>query len=300
MRESDGQVFALPESRSTSRNEPLRKEQIRYYVAWHTAFGDLPNVVYNAMGPDISSILYFANPTQITGIDPAINFSQYSQEYIHTHWSYIDETPVSRAASLTRSFPPDERKKFHEDIGDRSRRGYWNLSALERWGIDRLFFIDLKKLHVEPRSISLCIEDKVATVRFLWGYPGERPTMRTLRYIQGTLDDMNKKEYAALRGINHVDGFFQKSIPAHYMTAEYLRLMRSRLNPHAVVAIGHRYNIQGSNEVYKTDIQKALGDKFSPRILDVAYEKMIDDLPEDDPNFEENKYGMKLHVFRCN
>jgi len=48
----------------------LRKEHISYLLEWNKLLGNKKKVLYNAMGPDLSTVLLFANPTEIIGVDP--------------------------------------------------------------------------------------------------------------------------------------------------------------------------------------------------------------------------------------
>ncbi len=306
MRESEHALQRLPEYAVVPKSELARPEQMLYYLAWHRRLRDQKKVLYNAMGPDISSVLFFANPTEVIGVDPARNFSKHSRDYVGKLWSYIDKKPILPAGSIAyswgvsaASYVPDkeENNKFRKDLADRKRRGYWDMSVLHRWDIDRLFFMELKMLGVNPKSISVSIHDDVTDIEFMWAYPGERAKKRIVHYVSSTLDEQSYKDYAAQNKLAGVDCFFQKALPFNSKTTEYVRAIRPALADAAVVAVGHTF-AHKTNIQYRQDIQTALGNNFSPMYLPGSYEKMIDDLDGGDPYFEENNYGMKLHVFR--
>src|SRR3989339_700016 len=242
----------------------LRKEHISYLLGWNKLLGNKKKVLYNAMGPDLSTVLLFANPTEIIGVDPK-GFFRDTEEYVLKFWDFIDIKPIVKSGdswyhsekNIAKSYKPTEEELyfFKEDLNFRKNYGYWDITHIRRWDLDRLLMIEFKKLNVDPDSIKF----------------NSNP--------------------------------FQISLPNPSDTLTYLNLVLPNLSSKSVVALGYILNDRPygwkNNEQFSQDVKKLLGDRFYYEEGNKKLNNLIDKIP-DDVNDPYNQYGMKLHIFRSN
>src|SRR3989339_224816 len=168
----------------------LRKEHISYLLGWNKLLGNKKKVLYNAMGPDLSTVLLFANPTEIIGVDPK-GFFRDTEEYVLKFWDFIDIKPIVKSGdswyhsekNIAKSYKPTEEELyfFKEDLNFRKNYGYWDITHIRRWDLDRLLMIEFKKLNVDPDSIKF--NSNPFQISFEWAYPKEKAKERKLVYI---------------------------------------------------------------------------------------------------------------------
>lgn len=297
---------------SVSPKTLLRPEQVIYNHEWQKIIGPRRNVLYNAMGPDITTVLLLTNTDKIVGVDPNASF-KHTKDYLELYWDYVDIKPILRAGAAGYSwgitpqgFQPSvyDWDLFLKHVGDRNRRGYWDVGAVNRWDIDRLLMLELKKLGLSRSSIDLKLVGKRYSLEehlnlsFEWAYPGEKPKIRTLEYYSRTLDQLLENKRFQ-RSLDRVDFYYQKSLPDSRLTIKYLEGIAPYLGKNSFSAVGFLaaidWNWPGGNESYADAIGKTFGRNSKRLFLDSVYEKMIDTIPDDQD--EMNKYGMKLHVF---
>ena len=281
----------------------LRKEHISYLLEWNKLLGNKKKVLYNAMGPDLSTVLLFANPTEIIGVDPK-GFFRDTEEYVLKFWDFIDIKPIVKSGdswyhsekNTAKSYKPTEEELyfFKENLKFRKNYGYWDITHIRRWGLDRLLMIELKKLNVDPGSIKF--NSNPFQISFEWAYPKEKAKERKLIYLPGTLDKV-------FDGIKEIDCYYQKSLPNPSDTLTYLNLVLPNLSSKSVVALGYILNDRPygwkNNEQFSQDVKKLLGDRFYYEEGNKKLNNLIDQIP-DDVNDPYNQYGMKLHIFRSN
>lgn len=306
------EILSLAEHTSPAESGLMTPEQIVYNLAWHEIFGDRDVVLDNAIGPGISNVLHLTNPSTIIGIDSKglAAGSDRIMEYIDLYWDYITEKPIPRAGAFAYSwgttpenYIPDKDDTYHfwQDLGDRKRRGYWDMGAINRWDIDRLLMIELKKLGVRRETIGVNQRPfakyvPLTEIVFDWAFPGENLKQRRLLYLNGTVDSIVDGDEVGF--VSRIDCYHQKSLPKDDLTVGYLRKILPRLSGDTVVAVGYRFKHYGDNEEYKRDISQALGKDFRPLTSNETAEAILDSLPEEDPYAGENSYGMRLHIFR--
>jgi len=300
------------EFRKTSETLPavrhllMRKEQAEYCMAWHGVIGDRKKVIYNGMGPDISSVLLFTNATEITGVDTKGFYNDHTEEYITKYWDFLNTKPIWRAGAFGYASQTPENLKldhhewklFYDHRRNRLLKGYWDYGAVNHWDIDRLLMLEFKKMDVEKEMIKIKrITGGVTEIGFDWAYPGESVKPRKLIYVWDDLGALTRGRKLK-HFIRNADCFYQKSVPVeNYETLNYLKMILPYLGKDAVVAISYIFKDWGDNKIYKKELADALGQEFNPLGLDGVYDEMIDNLPEEDVKADMNKYGMKLHVF---
>lgn len=286
------------------RNGLLSREHVAYCLAVNSIIGPQQKAVYNAMGPDISTVLLVTNPRKVVGVDHEYVNTLGLQEYIEKYWDMVDALPIKEAGifryptrdgeNTAEAYQPSEEdiERFFEDLDCRRQKGYWDESMIYRHSVERLLAIELKKIDVKKEDISFAPNSK--SIRFEWAYPGETQKKRNLRYYRS---DILKLGY----NLDKVDCFYQKSLPIPRDTIKYIKKILPNLNPGATVLVGHlfKYNdYWDSNEDFKNDILDVLGEGFEQIDEESQISSLIDRLPEEDPDDPYNNYGMKLHIFR--
>lgn len=266
--------------------------QIKYYLAWHNLIGDQKRVLYNAMGPDVGTVLLTTNAEKIIGIDANGLYAESLEDKIELFWNEIRSPKVHTKWEPRKA----EWKRFETDLRHRKMKGYWDESDLNRWETSKLLALELKELGVNKKNIAISgyRDGSHTRIKFTWAYPGEKLKDREIIYLRGTLDKVLKSKKGKL--INNLDCFYQKGLPIEELTPGYLHLILPRLKDNAAVAVG--YKTWGENENYGELIWDNLGPMFASLGVDPKLDSLIDHLPDDDPASEMVKYGMKLHVFK--
>ncbi len=283
------------------RNSLLTREHAAYCLALNSMIGRQERTVYNAMGPDISSVLLLTDASEIIGVDPNCPDIGNMVSYADKYWDLVDKKPIISPDAFwymmeynsAENYVPSEETTeiFLKDLNHRKKRGYWDVVMINRQGIERLMAIELKRLGVEQDSISATPQS--GWLEFMWAYPGGEPMKRRLRYMSGTMLTISGK-------LGRVDCFYQKSLPTPGDTLKYIEKILPSLSPKASVMIGHLFDYDKtweSNKSFREDILRTLGDGFVPADVEEKADFLIDMLPEENPDDPYNNYGMKLHVF---
>jgi hypothetical protein len=272
--------------------ELMLPQQIEYYLAWHGLIGDRGKVLYNAMGPDISTVLLVTNAEKIIGIDQNGLYAESLKDKVESFWDVIQKPTFYLKWELTE----EEWKRFSGDLQHHKAKGYWDEAIINRWETSKLLTLELKELGVKKNKIVVSgyRNGLVCKIKFNWAYPGEKTKSREVVYLMGTLEEVlatSREKY-----VKNLDCFYQKGLPDHNFTSRYMSLVFPRLKAKAAVAIG--YKAWGENENYGEQIWDNLGPMFASLGVNPKLESQIDNLPDDDPGSAMVKYGMKLHVFR--
>ncbi len=289
------ELLAKAEVSCAVKNGLLTKEQVTYCMAWRRKIGDQKRVMYNAMGPDLSTVLLTTNAKDIIGIDTAWVYANGVRGYIDSYWDEVDRAPILHPEAFWNllspdtPYKPDEERinRFNEDMEFRKAYGYWDKSIINRWDLDRLLVIEMKKLGVEPESVSVSENSGFVDVGFKWAYPEEEITSRTLRAFCGTIPQLPPN-------IPKVNCFYQKSFFNADETKEYLKIVLPFLDARANILVGKRWN---ENRRFKKEIASALGGGFNEMRIGNNYTSLVDSLPDEeyDPHIH---YGMHLMGFK--
>lgn len=283
----------------------LTPEQVKYDMAWHSKMGDRKKVIYNGMGPDISSVLFLTNTREVIGVDRAAFNDEYISEYVDRYWDLLDTKPVPLAGAIfyyrdgnpeNHEPAPGEFQLFYSHRSERLLRGYWDSGAVGHWKINRLLFMELKKMGVEKSSIKIKSRKFAKEIKFEWAYPGEKPKTRKLTYFFGDLERMAEARQTKL--LEGADTFYQKSLPVNInKLLNYIKVGSGFLIPGGIMALGYRFRIFGRNSVYRRQIKQVLGNEYSSIMVGRDADKLIDMLPDENDGHEAVKYGMKLNVY---
>lgn len=286
------------------KNDLLRREHVEYCTAWHKEIGDRNKVIYYKMGADISTVLLTTNATEIIGIDSSFH-EGHTEDYIKKYWNFIDQKAIPVAGAFgyrnksftAENFVPskDMAEMFKEDLERRKQRGYWNSRAEINFGTDRLFLIELKKLGVRREIINIKNQENLGVeITFNWAYPGERSKGRKVTFLSQHSVTETKRNVITL--LKDSDCYYQKGLRPE-TTYALVQDVQPYLKEASVIAIGYQFKRIKDNYEYGKEIGLALGHWYKPQYLDVYFSDLIDKLPEEDPDYEDNKYGMKMHIF---
>lgn len=247
-------------------NGLLRKEHVEYSMAWQKLIGPRQKVIYNDIGGDASTPLFFSNPTEIisTGRNP---FNEFSRDYITKYWDFIDELPIPHAGAFGYKFgefnaqnykpPLEDQRTFRKDLSDRKNRGYWNRNRTSNLlGEDRVLLIELKKLGVKKDDIRIVMhKDNSTDIIFDWAFPGEETKKRKIVYVPKSLD----KALGNTALLENCDCYYQKGSTPNESYAILSRLgLHLKTDTDAIVAIGHLFKINRdnlTNEAYKEGLR---------------------------------------------
>lgn len=309
------------------KNDLLRKEHAAYCLAVYDMIGRQNMVAYNAMGPDISTVLLLTNPGEILGIDSARVDAEIFEEYVTDNWDIIDKKSViglkkalysySGSVCLSGASEADVRETFLEKQYLRKLRGYWDESDMYAFGVERWLAVELKKLGVQQEDIVIDHADGSPadrdgfSISFDWAYPGEEKKNRKLQYLHASLYDFRDKSSIFRRKkcfgdyADDIDCFYQKSLPDTERTSLYISTILPYMNDRKVIMVGHQfeYGNKNINVEFCEEIKDTLGQNFSkennvmdPLIDSLSYDEYK--LHDNDKEFASYKYGMKLHIFR--
>lgn len=292
------------ESLPVVENNLLRKEHVEYCMAWHKKIGDRNKVIYYGMGPDASTVLLTTNATEIIGIDSRF-YEGHTEDYIKKYWDFIDNKAIPVAGAFgyqngsftAENFVPskDMARMFKEDLKDRKSRGYWNERALINFGTDRMFLVELKKLGIRKKIINIKEKENLGVeITFNWAYPGERSKGRKVTFIPQSAVSETKRN--VVTSLKDADCYYQK-IGSPENTYALIQDVQPYLKEAAVVAIGYQFQQNKDNGEYRRELGLALGHWYKPLFLDGCYDQLIDRLPERNPGYDDNKRGMKMHIF---
>jgi hypothetical protein len=188
----------------------MQVEQAMYCLAWKRAVNPPPTstVIYNAMGPDVSTLLLSTNATEIVAVE---------REQVHTSvlmrqllaCKEIIKNTGQRALSYPHSMiellPADLRHDAKGGLLKRQEKGYWNINELIRYKLETCLFIELMMLDIDMNTVSVEEEGGKVSIAFDWNYPGETgANPRIIHYTMDSLYDLfgNKRKL--------YDGFYEK------------------------------------------------------------------------------------------
>jgi len=295
------QIEALP----VVENNLLRKEHVGYCMAIHKEIGDRQKVIYFQMGPDISTVLLTTNATEVVAIDGRFRGGADSQNYPDKYWDLVDKKPFPPPGALGYKWgsltvekyraAKDVVEMFMEDLDFRKNRGYWSHRSPLNFQTDRLLMIELKRIGAIRESIKVSPKpDSTTEITFDWAYPGEASKTRKIIYLPEYKLTEPKQNVIAL--LKDSDCYYQKGLTPE-QTYALIENIQPFLKWAQVIAIGYQFKTHKDNDEYWRELGLVLGHRYSMVHPDSYYGSKIDELPEEYPEDEDNKYGMKMHVF---
>lgn len=290
-------------------NGLMLKQQAAYCLAWNSIVGKQEKVLYNAMGPDLATVLLTTNASEIIGVDVKGLYQEYLTGFILGAWHLVDKTPVYIPGAMWYLFDEEntidnfevdkeDLKRFERDLNGRKERGYWDISYIVRWETERLITIELKKLGIDRNTISINEELSTTTIEFDWAFPGERETRRTLRYISGNVSEVVEQ------GVNFssIDCYYEKALPEDEVMFDSLQALKPSFNSEAIILIGKKWS-NDKTAKHKKEAKSALNG-YEEITADNILTEMIESLPDDgysewgDEQVRITRYGMELFGFK--
>ncbi len=297
------------------QNDLISLEQAAYYYAIHDLMGDKNRILYNGIGPDITTPLLISNAQKIYGVDVRTPAKEEFKEFtLKNVFPLLDKRsfPGLSAPCYSREnttpieyfIQEDIRdyvgwhlpltKRLYEDLEHHRYYGYWDLGDINRWGQERLLAIELKRLGVKSESIQIFSkEDQLLKVSFEWAYPGEKKKTRTVTYTNP--ENIGK---IPLRKLN---GFLQKSIPKSENTDFCLKKIRPFLKKNISIYMGYCLNNEHKDSKQELFINEIL-DSFKNHKVKKINKEFMDHLDERSKTdkYEEKEffdYTSKIHLF---
>jgi len=278
---------------SISDNEPVVKNnlllsgQVSYNLGLNQIIGPQKKVLYNAMGPDVSTVLYLTDPEEVIGIEQSMMEAGKLQKLIEESWDTLEYEVDKHDLKRTFSCMSDKeaRDLYLIQLGHRKKYGYWDYGELENWGRERLMALELKKLGIKKEDIEIKKESfNKFTLTFPWKHPNSEEKSRTIFYNQhSTLDEIP---------IPKMDAFYQKALPYWDFSLRYVGFIKKKINSKGNVLLGywHTEGQERNNKNFKKQSKINLGRKFK-EIDDDELVKLIN------CTRQMGYYGNRLHGF---
>lgn len=280
--------LALAPTLPIVRSGFISKEQATYCMGWKDIVNPQsePKVVlYNAMGPDVSTILLATNADTVYGVDfqpPQVTKLMYYLD----HWDEVDTDATSLPPEsdyyldkyhLTSQTEEIANRELQRTLQLRNKRGYWDVAEMLTWSIDRCLVIELKKLGVDPKTIQVTEVQGKVQLEFFWAFPGEEPKQRKILYLAGTTYDIIDNPHGF--NLPSLDGYYEKSMEINRwadMVKNDLGEMRHFIKPGGFVLIGRSHGTENEERELEEANRAALGSDFEPIFIDDEYKQMMD------------------------
>jgi len=271
----------------------LRAEQVAYSMRLKDIVNpsSTPNYTtrYNAMGADVSTVLYATNADVVEGIEMVgINTALLYYFLEPDVWEALDDVRFSPG------FPLDEYKKprmaqmyavDHElmkrIIQNRRDLGYWNKTTMQDISLERAIILECKLLGMKREDITAFMEGDDVVIQTKWAYPGEEVKEREIRYRHGTLVDFHQKGIT----LPEVDCYYEKSrnnsVTLQTKPEENdLHLTRESIKPGGYILLGRVGAIDNISpeeaEFVEAQNKEVLGEEFTEIPIQQEYrEKML-------------------------
>lgn len=195
---------ALAETLPSVQNGLLNKEQIIFSMGHKEIVNPASLngfiVRYNAIGPDLSTVLFATNAAVIDGIERARLDPVWIRYYYQSdEWDFLDRRcfdPARKPELSNRLSEITDRNnltEFQRILGFRKTFGYWHLDEIKKLILERSIMLECKMLGVKREDIDLLSLENVNVLEFLWAYPGEAPKKRIVRFHHGSLFNLSSK-----------------------------------------------------------------------------------------------------------
>lgn len=302
--------LSLAETVPVVQNGFITKEQVAYCLGWKDLVN--PNsepqaVLYNAIGPDVGTVLLSTNATSVYGVDaqpPSIDRTR----HFLSEWDKVDTDVVSlppkdnsyidryHNEGIKIPTPESAARELQKTLRLRAERGFWDVGEMITWSIDRCLIIELKKLGINQSDIQVNSADGQIQLDFPWAYPGEEPKLRRVTYIKGMTYDIidNPEKY----NLPQLDGYYEKSVEAGRwagMNKNDLQDMKKFIKPEGYALIGRGLGDDAEERKLEEANMAALGTEFKPLSIDKGYKEIVHQRLQDE---RASKYGWDLYGAR--
>lgn len=143
-----------------SKKEPVVKNglllegQVAYNLGLNEIIGPQKKVVYNAMGPDVSTVLYLTDADEIIGIEKEKFRTRKFLGLIKNNFDNI-EIEIGREDCINpiiRFNSQNEAKvRYLSCLESRKNWGYWDYGSIDLWGRERLMVFELKIVGIKSK-----------------------------------------------------------------------------------------------------------------------------------------------------
>lgn len=169
----------------------MKVEQAMFCLAWKHTIQPSSNasVVYNAMGPDITTVLLSTNATEVVAVEKEPVRADALKEQLN-NWKTIHNPVLSYPQSITALLPIDLQYDAETRLLKRTQKGYWNIDEIYRYGIATCVLIELIMLGVELSTIRVKEERGKVKIAFNWNFPDEKARQRVIHYAADSLNEL--------------------------------------------------------------------------------------------------------------
>jgi hypothetical protein len=270
-------------------------------LGWNSVIEDLEHssVIYSGIGPDLITVLRVTDATTIHGLDFFPPVHTVLQFYI-SNWDKVDTDPISLTPpdnyhTLEDTFgkKPNESdllRYFQEMLEKSKKRGYWDVSEMATYDISRCIAIELKRMGVDPRSITISTPQEDTTqLEFKW-----ESKKRTVIYYKGSILDVYDSKFR----LPTVDCYYQKSNEGNTKLWNNLILkdLPKYLNKNGVILLGRPFGGKRQRRrQHNRDVQ-SLGKDFLPLKISAKYAELMKTVSTKQENAI--RYGWELYGFR--
>jgi len=184
------------------KNGLVLPEHAEYANAWQRIINpknENLSLLYGCIGADLAIALRTTGATQIYGIEAMPIDFRVLQRCL-SQWDIIDTNKFKFPAKtkywlecdvegeLLPNLSTDALFNFFKESIDRKQEcGYWDERYLDGLSIERLIFVELKKMGVDPNSISINRDDDGIHLAFQW-----KNKKREILYIKANTADLHK------------------------------------------------------------------------------------------------------------
>ena len=271
-------VFTLARDSQGATNGLLLPEHIAYCMGWKQQVNpnSLPiTAMYVGIGPDISTILYTADPTVVLGVDMVPISPSKLEEFIESYGG-VDTDPIEfKLLGATFTGRPAQ-SRFKSLLQTRTQDGYWDALPIGMIGIERCIAIELKRLGVDPSTIEVQDREYGNDLSFDWAYPSNDITFRrTFQFLHAAdidiLDPHSPKrpDFMERFSIPGIDLYYAKSAISYKVSQTSLAL--PYVNEKGVVLLGMPFWNTSQVEEKISEYRRKLGKNWFELNLPEAY-----------------------------
>lgn len=279
-----GDLILLANNEPSVKNGLLGSGQVAYNLGLNTKIGEQKKIIYNAMGPDISTALYLANPEEIFGIEKENFIVDKFLDLLENNFDNIEnDVNILDNINPYQIIPSREVKKYYRD-GIKTRRdwGYWDYNVIDKWGRERLMLSELKLMGLEKEDINVKKKKKKLILEFDWKHPFSDIKQRRIEYNYSSTMESIK--------VPRVNCFYQKSLENFDKIIFYSELSKKKIKDSGSAFFGYWHtNTESRNNLL---LKSELGKNFSREIKDEEFVNLIEELRII------GYYGTRLHGFR--
>lgn len=262
-------LYELAKREAAAKNVLLTSEYISYLLAWQRVVNpelQRMRMIYNAGGPDRSTPSFLVGRGGESFVIDLAYVSAKKLKFYLENWELIDQTPLlpfpsswseSGWATLSNYGKFKLKEHFLRQIHHRAKKGYWHISMIEKWGMERCIVIELKKMGVDPGTILPPIQkSKYVELQYQWGMEGERAEEMNVVYLEGSFPELMDQGRLPM-----VDFYYQKAVSSN-MDAVTIPEVPKFIRQGGTVLLGRTNKSLARQKITECENRLSLGSDF--------------------------------------